>query len=125
MKKLLFLLVFIPLVSFGQDKFTALGGYLKVTENNVWILQFQNNDYEYLTDIASVSLNNKSDAVQFVNDYIDCVQNIKTIERNNYIIRSSKKMITVINSDGQFTTSMKKYTKSGIKMMKESLKYID
>ena len=35
MKKLLLLLLFIPLVSFGQDKYTGLGGYLKVTEDKI------------------------------------------------------------------------------------------
>ena len=124
MKKLLFLLL-IPIVTFSQDKFTGLSGYLKVTENNFWILSFQNNDYKQLTDIGSIAFDNKMDAEEFVRNYIDCVNNIKTIERKDYTISSNKKMITITNSDGQYTTGMKKYTKKGIKEMQESLKYME
>ena len=124
MKKLLLLLLFIPLASFGQDKFTGLSGYLKVTENNIWIFSYQNNDYKVLTDIASIAFDNKMDAEEFVRNFIDCVNDIKKIERKDYTISSNKKMITITNSDGQYTTMMKKYTKKGIKEMQESLKYM-
>lgn len=126
MKKLiLILLLFIPLVSFGQDKFTGLGGNLKVTENNIWIFTYQNNEYDYITDIASIVFYNKNDAKEFINNFIDCVKNIKTIEKEEYTISSSKKMITVTNMDGQYTTSIKKYTKKGIIEMQTSLNFME
>lgn len=125
MKKLLILLLFIPLVSFGQDKFTGLGGYLKVTENNIWIFTYQNNEYNYITDIASIVFYNKNDAKEFINNFIDCVKNIKTIEKEKYTISSTKKMITVTNMDGQYTTSIKKYTKKGIIEMQTSLNFME
>ena len=124
MKKLILLLLFIPLVSFGQDKFTGLGGYLKVAENNIWIFSYQNNEYKQLTDIATIAFYNKNDAEEFINNYIDCVKNIKTIEKEVYTISSTKKTITIMNMEGQYTTSMKKYTKKGIKEMQESLNYM-
>ena len=114
MKKLILLLLFIPLVTFSQDKFTGLSGYLKVTENNVWIFSYQNNEYKVLSDIGSIAFDNKMDAEEFVRNFIDCVNNIKKIERKDYTISSNKKMITITNSDGQYTTMMKKYTKKGI-----------
>ena len=125
MKKLILLLLFIPLVSFGQDKFTGLGGFLKVTENNIWIFSYQNNEYKQLTDIASIAFDNKNDAEEFINNYIDCLNNIKTIENEAYTISSSKKTITIMNMEGQYTTSIKKYTKKGIKEMQESLKFME
>lgn len=125
MKKVLLLLLFIPLVSFGQDKFTGLGGYLTVTENNVWIFSYQNNEYKHIKDRASIAFGNKNDAEAFVNNYIDCISNIKTIEKEEYTISSSKKMITIMNKKGQYTSFMKKYTKKGIKEMQESLKFME
>ena len=125
MKKLILLLLFIPLVSFGQDKYTGLGGYLKVTEDNAWVLTFQNNEYEYVSDIASIYLQNKSEAIEFINDYEDCVKNIKTINKTKYKIVSTKKWITIYNSNNKYSKGLKKYTKKGIKQMKESLEYMN
>ena len=90
-KKLLLLLMFISLVSFGQDKFTGLGGYLTVTENNIWIFSYQNNEYKQLKDRASIAFDNKNDVEEFINNYIDCISNIKTIENVKYTISSTKK----------------------------------
>jgi hypothetical protein len=124
-KKLLLLLMFISLVSFGQDKFTGLGGYLTVTENNVWIFSYQNNEYKQLKDRASIAFDNKNDVEEFINNYIDCISNIKTIENVKYTISSTKKMITIMNKNGQYTSSVKKYTKKAIKEMQESLKFME
>mgnify|MGYP000156000447 CR=1 FL=1 len=125
MKKLILLLLFIPLVTFSQDKFTGLSGYLKVTEDNFWMLSFQNNAYKQLRDWGTISFNNKIDAEEFVRNYIDCVNNIKTIKRKDYTISSNKRMVIITNSDGQYTMAAKKYTKKGIKEMQESLKYME
>ena len=125
MKKLILLLLFIPILSFGQDKFTGMGGFLKVTEDNLWIISYQNNKYQQIEDVAYIMFDNKNDVEEFIDNYIDCVNNIKTIEKESYTISSSKKMISIMNMEGQYTTSMKKYTKKGIKEMKESLKFME
>ncbi len=102
-----------------------MGGFLKVTEDNLWIISYQNNKYQQIEDVAYIMFDNKNDVEEFIDNYIDCVNNIKTIEKESYTISSSKKMITIMNMEGQYTTSMKKYTKKGIKEMKESLKFME
>ena len=113
MKKLLLLLLFIPLMSFGLDKFTAWRGKLRVTENNVWIRSFhpENNlkdlaaklkNNPNLTPSASIAFDNKNDAEAFVNDYIDCVINLKTIKKEEYTISSNKNFSKITNKKGQY-----------------------
>ena len=95
----------------GQDKFTAWSGKLRVTENNVWIRSFhpENNLKELaakiknnpnLTPSASIAFDNKNDAEAFVNDYIDCVINKKTIKKEEYTISYSNGKWEVTNKKG-------------------------
>ena len=137
MKKLLLLLLFIPLMSFGQDKFTAWRGKLRVTENNVWIRSFhpENNLKELaaklknnpnLTPSASIAFDNKNDAEAFVNDYIDCVINKKTIKKEEYTISYSNGKWEVKNKKGQyyrFILSM--FYKKTFEVLRESLKFME
>ena len=57
-------LLFIPLMSISQDKFTVWGGKLRVTENNVWIRSFhpENN----LKELAAKLKNNDENTTTIV-----------------------------------------------------------
>jgi len=101
-----------------------MNGYLKVTQDNIYLMTWQNNAYTHITDMASLSFTNKADAVEFVNDYKDCVENVKTITKSSYRIVSTAKAITLSNSDGQYQQSMKKYLKKGLIEMEEALSYM-
>ena len=141
MKKLLLLLLFIPLMSFGQDKFTAWGGKLRVTENNVWIRSFhpennlkelaakiKNNPIEHLLSqpSASIAFDNKNDAEAFVNDYIDCVINKKTIKKEEYTISYSNGNWKVTNKKGQYYRFiLSRFYKKTFEVLRESLKFME
>ena len=141
MKKLLLLLFFIPLMSIGQDKFTAWSGKLRVTENNVWIRSFhpennlkelaakiKNNPIEHLlsTPSASIAFDNKNDAEAFVNDYIDCVINKKTIKKEEYTISYSNGNWEVTNKKGQYYRFiLSRFYKKTFEVLRESLKFME
>ena len=137
MKKLLLLLLFIPLMSFGQDKFTAWRGKLRVTENNVWIRSFhpENNlkdlaaklkNNPNLTPSASIAFDNKNDAEAFVNDYIDCVINLKTIKKEEYTISSNKNFSKITNKKGQYYSfKLSMFYKKTFEVLRESLKFME
>ena len=141
MKKLLFLLLFIPLMSIGQDKFTAWSGKLRVTENNVWIRSFhpennlkelaakiKNNPIEHLLSqpSASIAFDNKNDAEAFVNDYIDCVINKKTIKKEEYTISYSNGKWEVKNKKGQYYRFiLSRFYKKTFEVLRESLKFME
>jgi len=141
MKKLLLLLLFIPLMSFGQDKFTAWSGKLRVTENNVWIRSFhpennlkelaakiKNNPIEHLLSqpSASIAFDNKNDAEAFVNDYIDCVINKKTIKKEEYTISYSNGNWEVTNKKGQYYRFiLSRFYKKTFEVLRESLKFME
>jgi len=146
MKKLLLLLLFIPLMSFGQDKFTAWRGKLRVTENNVWIRSFipENNLKEFYAKIknnpnpieriklldrtpsASIAFDNKNDAEAYVNDYIDCVINKKTIKKEEYTISYSNGKWEVTNKKGQYYQFISsRFTKKTFEVLRESLKFME
>ena len=141
MKKLLLLLLFIPLMSIGQDKFTAWSGKLRVTENNVWIRSFhpENNLKELAAKIkknpiehllsqpsASIAFDNKNDAEAFVNDYIDCVINKKTIKKEEYTISYSNGKWEVKNKKGQYYRFiLSRFYKKTFEVLRESLKFME
>ena len=125
MKNVLLFAAFISFNSFGQDKYTGMNGYLKVTQDNIYLMTWQNNAYTHITDMASLSFTDKAEAIEFVNDYKDCVENVKSITKSRYSIVSTKKAITLSNSDGQYQTAMKKYLKKGLVAMEEALNYME
>ena len=141
MKKYLLLLLFIPLMSIGQDKFTAWSGKLRVTENNVWIRSFhpennlkelaakiKNNPIEHLLSqpSASIAFDNKNDAEAFVNDYIDCVINKKTIKKEEYTISYSNGNWEVTNKKGQYYRFiLSRFYKKTFEVLRESLKFME
>jgi len=137
MKKLILLLLLIPLMSFGQDKFTAWRGKLRVTENNVWIRSFhpENNlkdlaaklkNNPNLTPSASIAFDNKNDAEAFVNDYIDCVINLKTIKKEEYTISSNKNFSKITNKKGQYYSfKLSMFYKKTFEVLRESLKFME
>ena len=88
-------------------------------------MSWQNNDYKQIKDMAYLNFTNKADAVEFVNDYKDCVENVKTIEKPLYTIISTKKHLTLFNADKQFQQSVKKYLKNGLAAMEEALNYME
>ena len=137
MKKIILLLLLIPLMSFGQDKFTAWRGKLRVTENNVWIRSFhpENNlkdlaaklkNNPNLTPSASIAFDNKNDAEAFVNDYIDCVINLKTIKKEEYTISSNKNFSKITNKKGQYYSfKLSMFYKKTFEVLRESLKFME
>ena len=69
---------------------------------------------------------NKNDAEAFVNDYIDCVINKKTIKKEEYTISYSKGKWEVKNKKGQyyrFRLSM--FYKKTFEVLRESLKFME
>lgn len=123
MKKVLLLLVLSLCVNFMNAQKTFLGGYLKV-EPTEWALSFQNNEYKQITDIGTILFTSKEDATTFVNDYGTALNDVVEIKTEKYSISSTKKIITVTNSNGKTMVVMKKYSKKGFAQMKESLKYM-
>ena len=122
---LLLFAVFISFNSLCQDKFNALSGYLRVTKDNVYQMSWQINKDKQITDMAYLNFTNKADAIEFVNDYTDCVENIKTIEKPLYTIISTKEHLTLFNSDEQIQQSVKKDLKNGLATMEEALDYME
>ena len=121
---LLLLAVFISFSSFSQDKFNGLSGRLKITEDNIWILSWENED-NLKKELAYLTFSNKTDASIFVNDYKDCLQSKKTIKKSANSIISTKKTVTLFNSKNQSTLSKIKYMKNGLLVMQESLKHME
>tara|TARA_B100001175_G_scaffold267939_1_gene239146 strand:+ start:248 stop:664 length:417 start_codon:yes stop_codon:yes gene_type:complete len=138
MKKILYTLaLLVSFSSFGQDKFTAWRGKLRVTENNVWIYSFhpENNlkdlaaklkNNPNLTPSASIAFDNKNDAEAFVNDYIDCVINLKTIKKEEYTISSNKNFNKITNKKGQYYSfKLSMFYKKTFEVLRESLKFME
>ena len=64
MKNVLLFAAFISFNSFGQDKYTGMNGYLKVTQDNIYLMTWQNNAYTHITDMASLSFTDKAEAIE-------------------------------------------------------------
>tara|TARA_B110000503_G_C6786757_1_gene265553 strand:- start:6 stop:272 length:267 start_codon:yes stop_codon:yes gene_type:complete len=88
-------------------------------------MSWQINKDKQITDMAYLNFTNKADAIEFVNDYTDCVENIKTIEKPLYTIISTKEHLTLFNSDEQIQQSVKKDLKNGLATMEEALDYME
>jgi hypothetical protein len=114
--------VFVSFLSYSQD-FKGLGGYLRV-DNGYWSLTWQNNNYKILTDLATLQFSNKSEVEQFYNDLTNAIESDKSITREKYRIHSDGNIVLVYNTDEQYTTLVKKYSKKGLSEIKESINYM-
>lgn len=126
MKKLFLTLIILTTTTLCySQQYKGLGGYL-VVNDNVWTLTWQNNNYKILTDWAQLSFTSKDEVKTFYNDMDSCmmVNDELTIKREKYTIGCTKTTIVLYNNNNQYMTFMKKYAKSGLSEIKESIEFM-
>ena len=124
MRKLVYLFVLVSTIGYSQT-YSGLAGYLNVN-NNVWTLTFQNNEYYYLTDPATLAFDNINDVQVFYSDLqIALDTNNNEIIGKGYKLVSTKKNITLYNEYGQYMVIVKKYFKKGLEEINKSITYME
>jgi len=124
MRKLVYLFILVSTIGYSQT-YTGLAGYLNVN-NNVWTLTFQNNEYYYLTDPATLAFDNINDVQVFYSDLqIALDTNNNEIIGKGYKLVSTKKNITLYNEYGQYMVIVKKYFKKGLEEINKSIAYME
>jgi hypothetical protein len=113
------------IVTYGQD-YKGLSGHLNVHEN-VWILDWLNNDYKILEDNAYLILQSKDEVEELYNDIIIAMESkegTNTIVKKSYKIVYNEKTIILYNNKEQNMMIPKKYAKNGILAISESIQYM-
>ena len=97
--------------SYCQD-FKGWAGALEV-KDKVWTLSWQNNNYQYVTDIAVIVLTSREEAQVFYEDFLRIYQSEEelSINRDKYSLYSTGKSIAIVTSDQKRMQAPKKYIK--------------
>ena len=126
MKKLIFTFAITLLsVSFGYSQtYTNLGGHLNV-KDNIWTLDWLNNNYKILEDHAVLVFESKSEVEEFYNDMNSSIaSNDANIIKAKYRFISDDKFVMMYNSKDQLMVIPKKYSKISLKAILESIDFI-
>jgi hypothetical protein len=118
-------MLLVSMVGYSQN-YKGLSGHLNVNDN-VWILDWLNNDYKILEDNAYLILQSKAEVEELYADMLTAMESTNgtnTITKKSYKIVYTEKTIMLYNNKEQNTVIPKKYAKVGMSAILESIQYM-